>query len=191
MKIKINRKRLNSMAKASFFPRFRRLPISTFVAGCLITTVALGVDEENGKVFTKSVKDRYIRTTCYYDDFTCALAISDDGAYGMTQERSKEVARQVAVRLCKQVAENPETCRVLDYRGESEFIENFSDLAKKKHASSIIETEGVAAEVDKIQVNGIREKLLQLRSLVDEGLISEDDYEKAKQPIIQKFIDGC
>lgn len=179
------------MTKTSFFTRFHRFSISWSVSGCLIAFSALALEEENGKVFTQSVKDRYIRTTCYYDDFTCALAISDDGAYGMTQERSREVAKKVAVRLCKQVAEKPETCRVLDYRGESEFIENFSDLVKNEESSPSIETEGVAANVEKVQVNGIREKLLQLRSLVEEGLISENDYEKAKQPIIQKFIDGC
>jgi len=144
-------------------------------ASILVVTSAQALYEDNGTVFDEREAKNYVTHKCYYDNMWCALAISKDGAFGTSTTNNPKGARYNAVSQCKIIARKPETCEIVDVNANSEFIKTFN--------SQSIQT--TAAPVK--PANTLRERLLELRSLVDEGLINNDDYEKAKQRILDDF----
>jgi hypothetical protein len=78
--------------------------------------------EENGQSFDSVTKKQYVRDKCVYDDMTCVLAISTDGAYGIAVEGNRETAKYNAIRQCQLAAAQPDSCQIVDVNAESDFI---------------------------------------------------------------------
>jgi hypothetical protein len=98
--------------------------ILILLASLLLAGPPAALAEENGQSFDSATKKQYVRDKCVYDDLTCVLAISTDGAYGIAVEGNRETAKYNAVRQCQLAAAQPDSCQIVDVNGESEFIKS-------------------------------------------------------------------
>jgi len=89
----------------------------------------------SGKAFTEFDRKYYLTHTCYYDDAVCALAMSKDGAFGSTWKNHRGSAEYDALRICKKIAEKPDTCELVDVGGTSDFIKSAISKAPRSNPS--------------------------------------------------------
>jgi hypothetical protein len=108
---------------------------------------------------------------CDYVD--CGLAVDEYGAWGAGCGFTLGNAEASSVRECQRHSSKPVTCRVVDLNQQSDFI---------KGGDEPIDTLFPAAPSPSAPT--LKERLLDLRSLVDEGLITEEDYVQAKKQIL-------
>ena len=102
--------------------------ILILLASWLVATPSFGMGigseltDSYGAVFNEQDRNLYVNHSCYYDNFWCALAMSKDGAFGLSTQRLKRKATYKALRQCRIVANKPETCEIVDINAESDFI---------------------------------------------------------------------
>ena len=101
--------------------------ILILLASLLVVAPVLALDETNGAVFSEQARKYYVSHNCYYDDMSCALAISKDGAFGVSTQNHPESAKYNALLQCRMIASKPETCEIVDINAESDFITRFTD----------------------------------------------------------------
>jgi hypothetical protein len=65
------------------------------------------------------------RLLCNYEK--CALSIADDGAWGASTGFTNAKTITSSLQICRQYSDAPETCKILDVNGESDFIKNFEN----------------------------------------------------------------
>ena len=174
--------------------------ILILLASLLVAAPALALYEANGTVFDEQEREHYIVHKCFYDELCCALAISKDGSFGTATHNHPESAKYNALLQCRRIASKPETCEIVDVNAESDFIKSgISKPPRAKPAPSPTpstdsggESETAPTLVAKPNeaeepVTTLKQKLLLLRSLVEEGLITEEDYNHAKKKILDKM----
>tara|TARA_E500000331_G_C17227326_1_gene700916 strand:- start:10 stop:1758 length:1749 start_codon:yes stop_codon:yes gene_type:complete len=110
---------------------------SIVFGGLLVASPAIALYETNGTVFNKEESKQYVTHKCYYDEMTCALAISSDGAFGTSTQHHAESAKTDALRQCRMVASKPETCKIVDVNAESDFIAGLTEQKTSLDTTSV------------------------------------------------------
>lgn len=134
----------------------------------------------------------------------CVLVSDDDGRWFFyinlfTGNYSQGLAQKLLYQ-CKLESSIPSTCRIIDEHLESDFIKSgISKPPRAKPAPSPTpstdsggESESAPTTVAKPNeveepATTLKQKLLLLRSLVDQGLITEEDYNQAKKKILDNM----
>lgn len=129
----------------------------------------------------------------------CGIAVDDDGVWGAGCGFTDIRARVSAISACQSMSGSPETCAIVDLNQKSDFIKDseqdiFSEM--KSDDPGVDEADNIAADSVTSEAQedtnqnlstspgSLTIQLRQLRALVDEGLITEEDYEQVKKQIL-------
>jgi hypothetical protein len=151
-----------------------KIRILILLASLFLSTTACAY-QIGGEMFDDAQRKTYRNHHCQWGVWECALAMSSDGAFGYGVYLGIEMSKVRAMAQCQIYSQEPDTCEIVDVGGTSDFI---------KGGDEPIDTLFPAALSPPAPT--LKERLLDLRSLVDEGLITEEDYVQAKK----KILDG-
>lgn len=97
-----------------------------------------GVDSF-GKPFSSARARDYImliESSMHYE--FVALALASDNAFGGGQDANLMDAKTEAIRGCQRVSTRPDTCKIVDVNGESEFMKNWKyDISKPSFGNDL------------------------------------------------------
>lgn len=141
------------------------------------------------------------RVLCNYGP--CSLAIDQSGAWGAGCGFSDITARESAISACKKNSQSPANCVIMDVNQASDFIKSpekyLANLLKSEErkesseAAALVESSNTKisdktpSNEDPAPLGSVTSRLRQLRELVEQGLITEDDYNQAKKQILDNM----
>ncbi|MGA0843732.1 MAG: caspase family protein [Arenicellales bacterium] len=109
--------------------RVLRLAVGGLVLGVFAGTGnPASADSEHGINFNRSAANFYLHDFCEgrNPSDSCALAVAEDGYYGIANGPILVGVKKEALSVCKGVSTQPETCTIVDQNGTSSFIASVS-----------------------------------------------------------------
>lgn len=106
-----------------------RLAVAGLVLGVFAgTDNPVSADSEHGINFNRSAANFYLHDFCEgrNPSDSCALAVAEDGYYGIANGPILVGVKKEALSVCKRVSTQPETCTIVDQNGKSSFIASVS-----------------------------------------------------------------
>jgi hypothetical protein len=106
------------------------IAITLCLLGLVIGFDALAMSDADKKKYLKLVKQ-------YFGEATFALAVDADGWWAYNAAQSPPAAKTKALALCKEHSKKPETCKIVDVDGKSDFVKNKSSSAASTSGKSV------------------------------------------------------
>ena len=97
----------------------KRIAITLCLLGLVVGFDALAMSDADKKKYLKLVKQ-------YFGEAILALAVDADGRWAYNGAQSPPAAKTKALALCKEHSKKPETCKIVDVDGKSDFVKNKS-----------------------------------------------------------------
>jgi hypothetical protein len=107
----------------------KRIAITLCLLGLVIGFDALAMSDADKKKYLKLVNQ-------YFGEAILALAVDADGRWAYNGAQSPPAAKTKALALCKEHSKKPETCKIVDVDGKSDFVKNKSSSTTSTTASS-------------------------------------------------------